>query len=432
MLKKVKKKGHFSYVIFYLSLIITSFVSMELIGNPTTSFSAPLDGQIIVDPNNPAWLKYNGGGPFFMCGPGDPEGLLYRGSRNPDGTRNGDQMELIGKLKGTGANCIYLMAVRSHGGDGDHTQNPFVASDPAKGLDKDILDQWDTWFTEMDNNGIVIFFIFYDDSSLIWDTGDSVGLEEKAFIETLINRFEHHKELIWCVAEEYQERYSSARIRNIAAVIRSADDYEHVIAVHKLSGLSFSEFADDPNIDQFAIQYNESTAADLHSGMVNAWNNAAGRYNLNMAEAGNYGMGETARKKNWAIAMGGAYVMILGMRIENTVLEDLEDCGVLVRFFESTNFYEMAPHDELKYGGTEFVLALPCDSYIAYASSLSGGIGLRNMTKGNYDFKWYDVTNGNTITQTNVSVAGGDQIWQKPSGVGSELAVYIKRSTGTY
>jgi len=103
----------------------------------------------------------------------------------------------------------------------------------------------------------------------------------------------------------------------------------------------------------------------------------------------------------------------------------------MVSFFESTNFNNMAPHDELKYGGTEYVLASPGDSYIAYASNLSGDIGLRNMTAGKYDFKWYDVTNGNTISQRNVSVPVGDQIWRKPS-IGNELAVYIRRSAGDY
>ena len=62
-----------------------------------------LDGQIIVDPDNPAWLaRYAVGGdqvPFFMAGPGDPEGFLYRGSRITDGTRDGDQ---VGWTNGSG------------------------------------------------------------------------------------------------------------------------------------------------------------------------------------------------------------------------------------------------------------------------------------------------------------------------------------------
>ncbi|HUW81514.1 MAG TPA: hypothetical protein VMZ31_01810 [Phycisphaerae bacterium] len=125
----------------------------QRVSPPQQTSPTPLPGQVVVDADHPQWLKRHGGGPFFMCGPGDPEGFLYRGTRNPDGTRNGDQMALIEKLKGTGANCVYLMAVRSHGGDGDSTHNPFVDSDPTRGLDQDILNQWEAWFVEMANRG---------------------------------------------------------------------------------------------------------------------------------------------------------------------------------------------------------------------------------------------------------------------------------------
>jgi len=402
--------------------------------------AAPLPRQIIPDPNNPAWLTYNGGGPFFMCGPGDPEGFLYRGTQNPDGTRTGDQMELINKLKGTGANSIYLMAVRSHGGDGGLTQNPFINNDPNQGINTMVLDQWETWFTEMDSNGIVIYFFLYDDAikvstNLGWPLDGSGNLhpQEKNFIETIVNRFEHHKNLIWVVMEEVQEMGSDyiTHARKIAETIRQADDHDHVIAVHKHAGLNFSEFADDPNIDQFAVQYGANTADGFHSGIITAWNNAAGRYNLNMAEGHPGAFGSTARRRSWAVALGGAYVMHFRWDIANTAVGDLKDCGGLVSFMESTNFNEMAPHDELRFGGTEYVLALPGNSYIAYASNLSGNLALRNMTAGTYDFKWYDVTNGTTIIQSSVNVAAGDQTWSRPSGIGNELAVYIKRSNAS-
>ncbi len=391
---------------------------------------APLPGHIVVDPATPRWLARSGGGPFFLCGPGDPEDFLYRGSRNADGTRSGDQMALINKVKGTGANSIYLQAVRSHGGDGPADHNPFVNSDPAQGLDADILGQWEGWFTEMDSAGIVVYFFLYDDSARVWNTGDSVGAAERAFLQGIVNRFEHHRNLIWCVAEEYQEVYSAARARAIAAEIRAADDSDHVIAVHKLSGLTFSEFADDPNIDQFAIQHNVATAGELHAGMLAAWNNAAGKYSLNMSEAAGHGTGAAARKKNWACALGGAYVMVLGMDIASTTAADLEDCGRLVSFMESTDFNRMAPHDELKHGGTEYVLALPGDSYIAYASALAGNIGLRGMAAGTYSFRWFDCATGASVTQAGVNVAAGDQAWTRPGGIGSELAVWVKKTGG--
>lgn len=77
--------------------------ALALIAGAVVSSPGPVPGQIVVNEAHPAWFKYHEGGPFYMCGPGDPEGFLYRGTRNPDGTRDGDQMELIDKLSGTGA-----------------------------------------------------------------------------------------------------------------------------------------------------------------------------------------------------------------------------------------------------------------------------------------------------------------------------------------
>ena len=71
------------------------------------AYAAPLPGQIIVDPDNPAFLVHNRDSdkdgkldPFYMCGPGDPEGYLYMS--------NSRQKEIINKMKGTGANCLYI------------------------------------------------------------------------------------------------------------------------------------------------------------------------------------------------------------------------------------------------------------------------------------------------------------------------------------
>jgi hypothetical protein len=395
---------------------------------PTTAADTPLPDQIVVSEATPQWLERAGGGPIFLCGPGDPEGFLYRGTLNGDGTRSGDQDALIAKLSGTGANCIYLMAVRSHGGDGDATENPFVGHDPAQGLDTDVLDQWETWFTAMDEAGIVIYFFFYDDSARIWNTGDSVGTEERDFIHALVNRFEHHRHLIWCVAEEYSEAFSETRVSSIAREIRAADDHGHVVAVHQHSGLTF-DFADDPDLDQFAMQYNVSTAAELHAGMVTAWSRAGGRYQLTMSEAAAFGTGDEARRKSWACALGGAYVMILGMDIDSTPLSDLDDCGRLVLFMESTRFDAMAPHDELAFGGTEYVLAAPPGAYIAYASNASGELGLRDVAEGDYDFRWLDCSTGASVTQSAVSLEAGDQTWPTPPGLGSEIAVSVEAHT---
>jgi hypothetical protein len=385
---------------------------------------------VSLHPAHPNWLFYYLGGPFFMSGAGDPEDFLYRGSENADGTRDGDQDALIDKIVPTGANSIYLMAVRSHGGDGDATHNPFVDHDPAAGLNDLVLEQWEDWFSRMDEAGVVIFFFFYDDGSRIWNTGDSVGGDEQAFIQALVDRFEHHRHLIWVVAEEYQERYSPERVSAIAAAIKAADDHDHPVAVHKLSGLDFSEFADDPGLDQFAIQYNVPDAEDLHGGLLLAWDDAASRYNLNMSEAADWGTGTEARNKAWAAAMAGAYVMVFQMDIASTSVADLEDLGRLRGFFESTDFYTMEPRDDLANADTEYVLAREAKSYILYARQGGAGLGLQDLFAGSYRRVWLDIASGLEVIEDSVELEAGAQVWTRPAGIGAEAAVYALRLDG--
>ena len=396
----------------------------------------PMDGQIVADPQHPAWLaRYRGRGqasePFFLCGPGDPEDFLYRGERKPDGTRNGDQARIIAKMQGTGANGIYLQAVRSHGGDGGATHNPFVDNDPARGLDENILVQWETWFRALDDSGIAVLFFFYDDSVRLWPGGDDVPPEERAFLEAIVRRFEHHRNWIWCVAEEYGETLSPARVRNIAAVIRAADKHQHVIAVHKNDSLEFGEFAGDENIGQFAVQYNQDSAEALHEGLLRAWRDADGRYNLNMSEAAGFGFGTDALEKYWACAMAGANAMALGwdFNAPDTPGEDgLKRCGYLVRFFENADPRGMAPHDELRAAGTRYVLAEPGKSYILYVAEPGAAAGIKDLPKGSYALDWLDTATGQTIAQSAVQGQDGDARWDLPAGIAAPAALHIRKT----
>ena len=387
----------------------------------------PLAGQLVVDPEHPAWFKYQGGGPFYMCGPGDPEDFLYRGTRNASGTRSGDQAALIQKLIGTGANCIYLMAVRSHGGDGDSSHNPYVDSDLTKGLDNDILNQWEAWFTSMDDNGIVIYFIFYDDSASPFGkelpAGGQLKTQEASFIASIVGRFKHHKHLIWCVAEEYGEGLSAAHAVKIAEQIRLQDDRAHPIAIHQNHGTSFN-FKGYPAFSQFAVQWNVATAAELHTGTLAAWNDTGGLVNINMSEFASPGTGAALRQKLWAIAAGGAYAMVLGMDIASTPAADLQACGHLVRFMEATRFNEASPHDELAAGQTDYVLASPGRVYIAY-SQAGSDLGL-SLPAGNYAARWYNPVTGAWIEGGLRAVtAPGVQLFAKPAALAADAALYV-------
>lgn len=414
-----------------------SFVSLALfvpLGVSACSAAEKAPGHIVVDRDHPAWLERENGKPFYLCGPGDPEGFLYRGELRPDGTRDGDQMDLIRKMTGTGANCIYLMAVRSHGGDGDRTHNPFRDHDPKKPLNPAVFDQWEKWFAAMDDAGIVIFFFIYDDDASPFGkelpADGRLDPAEAAFIEGLVSRFSHHRHLIWCVAEEYAEGLTRDHAMRIAERIREKDP-KHPVAIHQNQGTRF-DFNDTHTFDQFAVQWNKDTAAELHAGTVAAWNSVGGRVNVNMSECGDStykpknftGSGDILRHKIWAIALGGGYSMILGMDIASTPVADLETCGRLVRFMEATRFERTHPRDDLARADTDYVMAAPGEVYLAYADSGSR-LGLL-LEAGAYRVKFYNPATGKWVDEGVRTLPAGESVFTKPAGFGEDVAICLE------
>lgn len=387
----------------------------------------PMFGQVIRDPARPGVIVRKPGQPLVLCGPGDPEDFLYRGALRPDGTRDGDQMPILRKLAATGANCLYVQAIRSHGGDGDATHNPFVDHSPSKGLNERLLDQWEEWFAAADEADICMVVSIYDDSVRVWNTGDEVGRAESDLLRALAARLGKYRNVIWCVAEEYQEALRPERVRRIAAILKQADPNHHPVAVHKLDGLDFAEFADDQNIDQFAIQRNAQSPEELHAGLVAAWTEARGRYSLNMSECAGMGTGAQLRRWIWACAMAGAHVMVLRMDVAATPPEDLYACGYLRRFLERSDFGSLAPHDEIALGDTDWVLASPGERWVAFSSHTEAGLGLRGLPAGTYSLDWMDCADGREFRQYSVTLGAGDQVFERPATIGPEAVVCVRR-----
>jgi hypothetical protein len=372
-----------------------------------------------------------GGRHVFICGPGDPEDFLYAGSRNSDGTRNGDQVARIEKLAKRGGNCIYIQLVRTHGGDAkrDNSQNPFVDSDPAKGLDEDILKQWDDWFTRLDQHGILIYLFFYDDSARIWNTGNEVGPEERAFFESIVKRYQHLKNLIWIIGEESEERYSTARVQALAAVIRQTDAYGHIVGNHHQSGTTFKAWQPSGALNHFAMQLS-ATDDDAHAGAIEALRKAEARYQIIYSESTAMRTDvDGMRRHAWAVAMGGLMPMLLHMDIAATPVEALEQCRHLQTFFETTDFWKLAPHDELKDRQTKYVLANPGQSYIAYGNQVEDRLGLKAIPAGDYAIRWLDCRSGKTVDEKETVSAKGDASFTKPPAFGSECAAWVRRTS---
>lgn len=409
------------------------------VGCPEAYVELPPDpprvGQIVADLEDRGWLRRAGGEPVFICGAGDPEGFLYRGERRPDGTRDGDQEEIIQRLAASGANAIYIQAVRSHGGDGEADHNPFVGSEPEKSLDEDILAQWDHWFGALDDAGVVIHLFLFDDGAHPWDTGDRVGKAERDFVHGLVDRFEHVENLIWVVGEEYQEAFSPQRASNLALEIKRADDFDHLVAVHKLSGNRFEEFADDPNMDQFLMQLvieAEDVRGEVHEKILEARRASGGRYLVTLAELAEHGTGLQAWQKSWAAAMAGAYVLVYEMHVAGTPEEDLRACGTMVEFMEATDLVLLQPRDELAGGAARYVLAGDAESgeAVAYAEE-PGPLEIGATPDGRYRLRWLDVATRRIVAEGPLPLSGPVASLERPADFGDTVVVHRARETSS-
>lgn len=393
--------------------------------------------QIVVDPDNPAWLTYENGAPFFTVGPGGPEGFLYLGTKEDDGTRSGgDQDAIIQELIDNGGNAIYMHAVRSHGGDGTSDENPFVNEDPSQGVNQDILDQWESWFQTMDDAGILIYLFFYDDSADPFG-GDTVSSDEFAYLNALVDTFGHHDHLIWMIAEEYSEALSDTRASNIAFHVRDRDPNDHPIGIHTRAPSAGGTFPSDPNIEIHGYQSHASSVDDLHSEIAGEF--TADHVTM-MVEWGKSGSStphgtlseSETRQGNWASIMGGSSgVMVFGWyENEDPTANELNQSRFARDFMEATRYQEMEPDDSRAFGSTEWVLATDANSYILYTRQGDSDPGLTNMEAGTYDLLWLDTVSGEQVQQNSVDVDAGDQTWTPPSIIGNELALYIQSSNG--
>lgn len=403
--------------------------------------------SIVPDPAHAEWLWRVDGSHVFHCGPGDPEGFLHLGTRQADGTRTGGgQEDKIQRLIDHGGNVLYVQAVRSNGGDGASNENPFVGADPANGLDPDILDQWGGWFQQLDDGGITVVFVFYDDGTCIWNCGreSTVPTEEEDFLRALVDRFEDTRNLMWVFAEEYTEAYSKNRVSNASAIIADADDHGHPIGSHQHRGLVF-DHADDPELDSFLLQCvressnsrcDETTPPDEINRQMNiAFSNAAGRYNVVNSEmgGGGAGTGDRTRRIMWATGMAGTYFWVQGWNLtgpEDPPDSNLEECRYVQRFFERIRLRNLVPDNARARDDADYAMVDDgSNSYALYTESYGSALGIADLPAGEYELHWLDTITGVTYDEPHVQAVTGDASFIRPAALGTAVEIALAIAT---
>ncbi|MHC4495731.1 MAG: hypothetical protein ACYSYM_07900, partial [Planctomycetota bacterium] len=417
---------------------------------------AALPGQVIVAGSNPGYLKYNGGGPVFLCGPDNPEDFLFRGKLNPNGTRSGGgQEEAIDRMARAGVNAFHCQMTRmkrcNYKDEGDDTHTPFVDHDPSKGLDEDVLDQWDGWLDRLEEKGIIVHLEFYNDATDVemmgWklDSRGNLPPNEKRWIEGIVKKFKHHKNIMWGI-EESCNKLPAARtphFKKIGELIARTDNHNHPIVQSFVvtndpegdfpeGGITSDDYTGDPHIRVVTwlhVVPHKNDFEKQHQEYLSYYKRDASKFVVMKNETYHHPRrGRSSRVYMWSCAMTGMHCLEAYHHAGDASHEKtLRDDGRINTFMEQTDFYKMKSRDDLAAGSTKWVLANPGSSYIAYTYDYSGPMGVKGATAGMYDLKWFDAVDGDLVTQTGVSVSSGNVTWNKPDSIGSEVALYIKR-----
>jgi hypothetical protein len=214
----------------------------------------------------------------------------------------------------------------------------------------------------------------------------------------VVNTFKALSNPVWVVAEEYEIRFSAARIKAMAWRVKLHDP-THLVGVQTNdSDVSFETLATDPNLDVFTAQVGgkEMTTYShdaLQSWLAGQFNIATGRYALELGELYpfhsqmlKHGDRTGLRQSVWAVVMGGAAtVMVHGMwdlvngaAHASAMLGDLERERTI---FERTNVHTMSNASAYRSGRTHYARQNTANDYILWSQScLSGALSYTNIT----------------------------------------------------
>lgn len=444
-----------AWLVFPL-LVLANSAQAETAAAVSELRNRTLVGQLVVHPQNASRFgRVAEDGrieDIALCGLGSPEGFLYL----PPAERD----HILGQVERHGGNMLYAIVVRSHGGDGTDQENPFIGHRPGNGLDETILTDWAAVFRRAEKAGIYVFLFVYDDDVAPFGGRheDAVPEAEKTFFAALMQRFAEHPNLLWCVAEEYDDAFSAQRSAALAAVLEENDPYGRPVAVHHATGDTSFDFRDDSRVAIFALQPRSDSVDSLHADVVAAvrhagdsaivhmaenWNNRSRDLALKNDHASVVARGDRTgvRQRNWAVVMAGAGCQVIGpwestSGMKPATAEMLADMRTLIDFLGQVPLHLLESNDHAAFGDAEWALTdVDRRQAVLYARGGTGKFEIRRFEAGKYEAEWVDCVSGQIASSRFTIPNRGSAIgrptiiaFERPAGIGPESAVYLRQT----
>ena len=330
-------------------------------------------GPLVRDPENPWYLKWADGGYFFESGANDPEAFLASGFCTQE-----ERKEQLDYLASTGVNILYFGMVNAGPGDGgpEEKVTPWRGGFDSPDFDTiclDFMNRFEEVLDHMAGLGLVAHVVFYLDDCGGISNAISEEQEELWFRYTA-SRFGSYTNLIWNLAEEYEEEFDIQWCESRAAWLKKYDHLKHPVTVHQLSADNFA-LAGSPNFDLTALQFNFTDPDSLNAAILKVRDQVeqAGRpVPVSLIEWTPIGpdQADLSRKGIWAIATAGGTYQIFnkGQRPGKPDFSKWEDhwrdAVILKNLMESLPFERMHPDNSLVSNG--YCLALPGTCYLIY------------------------------------------------------------------
>jgi hypothetical protein len=374
---------------------------------------------------------------WFPTGPGDPEDFLCRSAT--------ERARIVNMLNG--GNTLYVMAVKTHGGDGPARCNPWIGGNPSNGLDTEKLNDWYNALDQADNKGVVIHFFIYDDNSCPWgattacEARTSLGSDERAFIDALVDRFRSLSNLVWVVAEEYPDAIRAPRAAAIARRVKSRDAV-HPVGIHQRTSDTTFDFPNNNNFDVFLMQMGQTVRSSqrIHEILRTEYNAAAGRYAVVLGELLNWhqelldaGDRANLRRSNWAAAMAGAAgTLVLGAWAPGVtpptqaMLNDMYRVHALLKGNDKADLSNAASS---RLGTTRYVRKNSENTkMLVYSETCTRApySAVTSLRSGTYRATWMDTVDGSRVTETISSNGGSHNFGVPPSGIGPECLIWAR------
>ncbi len=393
-------------------------------------------GRLMIDEQNKRHFKYEDGSRFFLMG-AEINWLALIDMQDPDLVKT---RQIIDMYADRGFNTVLINAYtndttwrRGKTEDEDWGPPPLHAwpgSPDNYDFSKLNPEYWEHFDKVMDTlfeKGMVAYIYFKVYNKLV-DWPEKGSKYDELYFSYIVARYQAYPGIIWSFSKESYYEPDHDYILKMLDLIASQDAYDRLITTHDDNGRG-KDFAFDGEYGQILNFYTDQTQRDVHNNtfedyLRKEWpiSNMEPGYQRGNDGTNTYGgdniSPERLVKRIYEVIMAGGYATYYYTWHAWDVVRTAEEPENLVyyqyltEFFGKTQWYAMAPADELIRGSENHCLANAGSEYIIYLGNGGSAPLTLEGVSGHLQGTWMNAYTGET--REYVGISNGTNLLNSP------------------